>query len=236
LGITIALRIIHQEHIMNIGIIGAGFIGRAVAQLALTAGHQVMLSNSRGAHTLSAVTGTLPGSQAGSVEQAIEFAELILVAIPLHQFSALPAGKMNGKTVLDANNYYPRRDGHIAALDEYRTTTSQLLADYLPGATVVKAFNAILAADLLTDGRPSAARSRRALPVASDDTAAKARVIDLLDQFGFDSVDAGGLADSWRFERAKPAYCIPFDASGLRQALAAAERDVEAAEGSWRHR
>lgn len=220
---------------MNIGIIGAGFIGQAVAQLALGAGHQVMLSNSRGPHTLSSVVSTLHGAQAGSVEQAISFAELILVAIPLNQYKALPTEQLTGKTVLDANNYYPHRDGHIPALDERRTTTSQLLAEHLPGATVVKVFNAILAADLLTDARPAGTYKRRALPVAGDDASAKVVVSLLLDQLGFDTVDAGGLANSWRFERAKPAYCIPFDAEGLRHALAAAERDVELAHGSWRH-
>lgn len=221
---------------MNIGIIGAGFIGRAVAQRALAAGHQVMLSNSRGPHTLSSVLSALPGSQAGSVEQAISFAELILVAIPLNQYRALPAAQLAGKTVLDANNYYPQRDGTIAALEERRTTTSQLLAEHLPGATVVKVFNAILAADLLSDGLLAGTQQRRALPIAGDDAAAKANVTRLLDQFGFDTVDAGGLAESWRFERAKPAYCVPFDAQGLRYALAAAKRDAEVAEGSWRHR
>lgn len=136
--------------------------------------------------------------------------------------------------MLDANNYYPDRDGHIAVLDTFQTTTSRLLAEHLQGATVVKVFNAILAADLLTDARPHGSSERRALPVAADDADAKALVVGLLDELGFDAVDAGGLDESWRFERAKPAYCAPLDKSGLEIALAAAEREVELPLGSWR--
>ena len=137
-------------------------------------------------------------------------------------------------SVLDANNYYPERDGHIAALDRFETTTSRLLAEHLPHSSVVKVFNAILAQDLVQDARPKAAPDRRALPIAADDPAAKALVIKLLDEIGFDAVDAGSLDESWRFERAKPAYCIPLDKEGLKVALAAAHRQVELPEGSWR--
>ncbi|MBM0283476.1 NAD(P)-binding domain-containing protein [Pseudomonas chlororaphis] len=219
---------------MRIGIIGAGFIGRAVAQLALAAGHEVMLSNSRGPQTMSSVASGIRGSRIGSVEDAVQFGELVLVAIPLAHYRSLPAALLAGKTVLDANNYYPSRDGHIEALDRFETTTSQLLAEHLKGARVVKVFNAILAQDLLTDARPSGAPDRRALPIAGDDPQAKAQVVQLLDELGFDTVDGGGLADSWRFERAKPAYCIPLDKPGLRAALAQAQREVELPEGSWR--
>lgn len=220
---------------MRIGMIGAGFIGRAVAQLVIAAGHEAMLSNSRGPQSLSSVASGIPGSRVGTVEEAAAFGELVLVAIPLEHYRSLPASLLQGKTVLDANNYYPERDGRISALDQFETTTSQLLAEHLSGSTVVKVFNAILANDLLTDARPAGSADRRALPVASDDPSAKALVINLLDQIGFDSVDAGGLVESWRFERAKPAYCIPLDRAGLIVALAVAKRDVELEHGSWRH-
>jgi hypothetical protein len=105
----------------------------------------------------------------------------------------------------------------------------------LPDAHAVKVFNAILAQDLLKNARPAAAPDRRALPVAADDPAAKAVVIRWLDEMGFDAVDAGSLDESWRFERAKPAYCIALDKAGLMAALAEAERQVELPEGSWRH-
>lgn len=220
---------------MRIGIIGAGFIGRAVAQLAIAAGHSVMLSNSRGPQTMSSVLSGIAGSQIGTVEAAAGFGDVVLVAIPLEHYASLPAQWLAGKIVLDANNYYPERDGHIDALDRFETTTSRLLAEHLAGATVVKVFNAILAGDLLEHGRPSGAADRRALPIAADDAEAKVRVVQLLDELGFDAVDGGGLDDSWRFERAKPAYCKPLDKQGLQAALAAAERRVEVPEGAWRH-
>ncbi len=219
---------------MRIGIIGAGFIGRAVAQLAIAAGHEAMLSNSRGPQSLTSVTSGIPGSQVGTVEQAAGFGDVVLVAIPFEHYQSVPAQWLEGKVVLDANNYYPQRDGRIAALDRFETTTSRLLAEHLPHSSVVKVFNAILARDLERDSRPAAAPDRRALPVAADDPVAKALVIQFLDEIGFDAVDAGGLDESWRFERAKPAYCISLDKAGLKAALAAAQRDVELPDGSWR--
>jgi predicted dinucleotide-binding enzyme len=219
---------------MRIGIIGAGFIGRAVAQLVIAAGHEAMLSNSRGPQTMSSILSGIRGSQVGTIEQAIQFGDVVLVAIPLAHYRSLPAQLLEGKTVLDANNYYPERDGQIVALDRFETTTSRLLAEHLPDANVVKVFNAILAQDLLQDARAKASPERRALPIAADDPAAKALVIKLLDEIGFDAVDAGCLDESWRFERAKPAYCIPLDKEGLTTALAAAERQVELPAGSWR--
>jgi 8-hydroxy-5-deazaflavin:NADPH oxidoreductase len=212
---------------MNIGVIGAGFIGRAVAQLALAAGHEVMLSNSRGPQTMSSVLSGIPGVQVGRAEDAAKFGELVLIAIPLEHYRAVLPQWLEGKTVMDANNYYPQRDGHIPVLDRFETTTSRLLADHLPHAHVVKVFNAIFAPELTQDARPYGATDRRALPVAADDAAAKAQVIRLLDELGFDAVDVGGLDESWRFERAKPAYCVRLDQHALKAALAAAERTVE---------
>ncbi|OPA91252.1 NADP oxidoreductase [Pseudomonas fluorescens] len=212
---------------MKIGVIGAGFIGRAVAELGLAAGHDVMLSNSRGPQSMSSVLSGLPGVHVGSAEEAAKFGDVMLVAIPLEHYRSVPAQWLEGKTVMDANNYYPNRDGHIPVLDRFETTTSRLLADHLPQAHVVKVFNAIFASDLIKDARPHGAANRRALPVAADDSAAKAQVITLLDELGFDAVDAGGLDESWRFERAKPAYCVPLDQAGLKAALAAAQRTVE---------
>ncbi|MBT2373290.1 NADPH-dependent F420 reductase [Pseudomonas fluorescens] len=219
---------------MRIGILGAGFIGRAVAQLALAAGHEVMLSNSRGPHTMSSVLSGIRGVKVGTAQDAAKFGDLVLVAIPLEHYRSVPAQWLEGKTVMDANNYYPSRDGHIPELDRFETTTSRLLAEHLPGANVVKVFNAILAPDLTKDARAQGSPDRRALPVAADDHTAKVQVITLLDEIGFDAVDAGGLDESWRFERAKPAYCIPLDKAGLKAALALAERQVEVPE-PWRH-
>lgn len=219
---------------MRIGIIGAGFIGRAVAQLVIAAGHEVMLSNSRGPQSMSSVLSAIAGSKVGTVEEVTDFGEVVLVAIPFKYYPSVPAMRLKGKIVLDANNYYPERDGRIAALDRFETTTSRLLAEHLRYSRVVKVFNAILAQDLTQDSRPKAAPDRRALPIAADDAAAKALVIKLLDRIGFDAVDAGTLDESWRFERAKPAYCIPLDKQGLKVALAAARREIELPDGSWR--
>jgi len=217
---------------MRIGIIGAGYIGQGIARLALRAGDEVMIGNSRGPETLFSVATSL-GCLAGTAEQVAAFGDVVLVAVPFRNIGALPAAALAGKVVLDPNNYYPQRDGQIAALDERATTTSQMLAGALPGARVVKAFNAILAEDLGTDGRPAGTPGRRALPIAGDDARAKAQVAALQDRYGFDVVDAGGLAESWRFERAKPAYCRRLDSTALRAALAAAERDVELPHHSW---
>ena len=212
---------------MKIGVIGAGFIGRAVAELALAAGHEVMLSNSRGPQTMSSVLSGILGVQVGSAQDAAQFGDEVLVAIPFEHYRSVPAHWLAGKTVMDANNYYPNRDGHFPALDRFETTTSRLLAEHFSQSHVVKVFNAIFAPELTLDARARGASDRRALPVAADDATAKAQVIRLLDELGFDAVDAGGLDESWRFERAKPAYCVPLDQAGLKAALAAAERTVE---------
>jgi predicted dinucleotide-binding enzyme len=218
---------------MRIGIMGAGFIGRAVAQLGIAAGCEVMVSNSRGAETLREFTETV-GCKAGSVEQAIGFGDAVLIAVPFKNVWSIPADALAGNVVLDANNYYPDRDGRIAELDARTTTTSEMLARHLPRARVVKALNAILASDLVPDARPAGTPQRRALPIAGNRAAAKAIAAELLDRLGYDVVDAGPLSEGWRFERAKPAYCISFDREGLRTALARAERDVELPHGSWR--
>ncbi|UHC15363.1 NAD(P)-binding domain-containing protein [Methylobacterium currus] len=218
---------------MRIGIIGAGYVGQAVARHAIARGHDVLVANSRGPRSLFSLSVEL-GCRTGTALEAAGFGEVVVVAIPLHAYRALPETALAGKIVLDAMNYYPERDGPIAALDARQATTSGLLAEHLPAARVVKAFNAIRARDLETEGRPAGAPGRRTLPLAGDDPAAKAVAAELIDQFGFDPVDAGGLAESWRFERGKPAYCVPLDRDGLHRALAAAVRDGEVAHGSWR--
>ncbi|MDR3615313.1 MAG: NAD(P)-binding domain-containing protein [Candidatus Obscuribacterales bacterium] len=218
---------------MRIGIVGSGFIGKSLANLAVKQSYQVMISNSRGPETLTGIAYEI-GCQSGTVEEAVSFGDVVVVAIPLKNIFQLTPEMFEGKIVIDANNYYPHRDGQIAELDEHRNTTSGLLARHLPQAKVVKALNAILAKDLTEDGRPSGAPERRALPIAGDDKQAKEVVSHLVDQLGFDVVDAGPLSESWRFERAKPAYCIPLDPGGLISALAKAERTVELPDGSWR--
>lgn len=208
---------------MKIGIIGAGFVGRAVGKLAVKAGHEVMLSNSRGPQTLFS-TGYGIGARVGTTEEAIAFGDVVLVAIPLPAYASLPVAPLAGKIVLDANNYYVERDGHIAALDRRETTTSEMLAAHLSSSRVVKAFNAVVMNDLEADGRPAGAVDRKALPLAGDDAEGKAIAAGLYEAFGFDTVDAGPLAEGWRFERDMPAYCARLGKADLERALAAALR------------
>ncbi|WP_250514636.1 NAD(P)-binding domain-containing protein [Caballeronia sp. INDeC2] len=218
---------------MKIGIIGAGYIGRSLATLGIRQGHEVMISNSRGPATLGSTVSAI-GCKAGTAEQAAVFGDIVVLAVPLRGISNVPAGPFAGKILIDTCNYYPERDGRIEALDRHETTTSQLVATRFPGARVVKAFNAILAKDIETTGQAAGTPNRRALPIAGDDADSKRVVAAWLDECGYDAFDAGRLADSWRFERAKPAYCIPLDQPSLKTKLAMAERDVELPHGSWR--
>ena len=147
-----------------------------------------------------------------------------MVTVPLKNYRQVPVEPLAGKIVIDTNNYYPQRDGHIPELDNESTTTAELLQAHLPASKVVKAFNHIYAAQLTTDGRPAGTPDRRALVIAGDDRDAKATVSALLDQFGFDAVDAGPLKEGWRIQRDTPGYGPRRTAEELRQDLAAARR------------
>lgn len=219
---------------MKIGIIGAGFIGQAVGKILLKAGHQVLISNSRGPNTLYSVKSALPGAETGTVEEACDFANMVLVATPLSAYPTLPANKLANKIILDTGNYYPERDGQIPELEDYQTTTSTLLAKYLPQSTIIKVFNAIIARHIEIDARPIGAPDRRALPIAGDNESAKQQVMSLVNELGFDPVDTGSLEDSWRFERGKPSYCFHLNKETLQQALGQAERTVELPPEAWR--
>ncbi len=213
----------------TIGFIGSGKIGSQVARLALRSGYSVVLSNSRGPETLADLVRELgPNARAASAAEAAAAGELVVVSIPLKNIGAVPVEPLAGKIVIDTNNYYPQRDGHIAELDEERVTTAELLQRHLPSSKVVKAFNHIYAAQLTTDGQPAGSPGRRALVIAGDDAAAKATVTHLLDQFGFDTVDAGPLSESWRIQRDTPGYGPRRTASELRADLAAAQRPAPA--------
>lgn len=207
---------------MKIGVIGAGFVGRAIARHAIEAGHEVMLSNSRGPQTLFSLR-PMVGCEIGTAEEAAGYGEVVVLAVPLSAAGALPAAALAGKIVLDAVNYYPERDGRIAALDARDCGTSELLARRLPGARITKAFNAIPMTDLDSDGLPAGDPGRRALPLAGDDSEGKAIAAALYDAFGFDTVDAGALSEGWRFERDMPSYCVRMTRDELVAALAAAE-------------
>jgi predicted dinucleotide-binding enzyme len=209
----------------TIGFIGAGHIGSQVARLAISHGSEVVMSNSRGPDTLAELVAELgPRARAATATDAARAGDIVVVTVPLKNYREVPVAPLAGKIVIDTNNYYPQRDGHIAELDDESTTTAELLQAHLPTSKVVKAFNHIHAAQLTTDGQPAGSKNRRALVIAGDDPAAKVTVTKLIDEFGFDVVDAGPLKEGWRFQRDTPGYGPRRTADELRKDLAAAKR------------
>lgn len=205
----------------TVGIIGAGHIGGTLAKGLVDRGYDVVISNSRGPETLTDLVAELgPRARAATSAEAAAAGDWAIVTVPLKALDAVPVEPLAGKIVLDTNNYYWERDGHIAALDEAKTTTSQLLQDRLPGSRVVKAFNHIMSGQILTDGTPAGTPDRRALATASDSPEAVEFVTKLYDEFGFDTVSAGPLSESWRVERDQPAYVTRQNAEELRANLA----------------
>lgn len=215
------------SNISTIGLIGAGNIGAQLARLAVQHGYKVVISNSRGPETLSDLVAELgDDATAATAEDAAKAGDVVVVTIPLKNIDAVPVAPLDGKVVVDTNNYYPQRDGRIAGLDSAETTTAGLLQAHLPGSKVVKVFNHIYAADLTTVNQPSGTPGRRALAVYGDDQAARSTVEQLVDEFGFDTVDGGPLSESWRSERDQPAYVKAFDKDQLTAALAQGKRDI----------
>jgi len=207
------------------GIIGAGNIGSSLARGLVARGHEVVIANSRGPETLSGLIDELgANATAGTALEAAQAGDAVIVTVPLRAYRDIPVEPLAGKIVLDTNNYYWERDGHIDVLDRKEATTSGLLQEHLPASKVAKAFNHIGSADILTDGAPAGTPGRRALATASDSDEAIAFVTALYDEFGFDTVVIGPLSESWRIERDTPGYGIPQDRAALEANLAAAER------------
>ncbi len=218
---------------MKIGIIGAGQIGGTLTRRLTALGHDVSIANSRGPETLAALAAET-GAKAVPVSEAARGAEIVVITIPERNIPDLPAGVLDGAApgavVIDTGNYYPRqRDGRIEGI-EAGLTESRWVSEQL-GHPVVKVFNNIYARHLLERGQPAGTPGRIALPVAGDDAAAKAKVIRLVDQLGFDPVDAGGLDDSWRQQPGTLVYGTDLDAAGVRRALSEARRERTA---EWR--
>lgn len=209
----------------TLGIIGAGHIGSQVARLALAHDYSVVISNSRGPETLAELVKELgPKARAATAVEAAKAGDLVVVAVPLKNYRSVPVPPLAGKVVIDTNNYYPHRDGHIPELDAETTTTAELLQAHLPKSKVVKAFDHIYAAELTKHGQPAGTPNRRALAIAGDDPQAKATVTKLLDAFGFDAVDAGLLKEGWRIQRDTPGYGPRRNAEELKKDLASAKR------------
>lgn len=221
----------------TLGLIGSGNIGGTVARLAVKAGYDVVLSNSRGPETLTDLVAELgPHASAATAELAAAAGDLVVISVPLKAYQAVPVAPLAGKVVLDTNNYYPERDGEFPDLDAKAATTSGLLQAHLPDSHVVKVFNNIHFENLLSMARPAGAPDRNTLIIAGDDATAKKTATDFLDAIGYDALDSGSLADSWRYERDQPAYAgayvkngdfshpTPADAAKLTSLLAQATR------------
>jgi predicted dinucleotide-binding enzyme len=212
---------------MKIGIIGSGNIGAALTRRFRELGHDVAVANSRGPESLAELSRET-GARAVSVRDAAHGNEVVVVTIPECKIPTLPAGLFGdvppAVVVIDTGNYYPQqRDGCIGAI-EAGTTESEWVARQL-GRPVVKAFNNIYSVHLQTHGKPPGTAGRIALPVAGDDPGAKAVVMQLVDELGFDPVDAGSLAESWRQQPGTPVYGKDYDSDGVRRALAEAVPD-----------
>lgn len=212
---------------MKIGIIGAGHIGGTLARRFAKLGHDVSVANSRGPETLAKLAKET-GAKAVTVVEAARNKDVVIVTIPENNIPKLPkdlfAGVPESTVIVDTGNYYPQqRDGRIDAIEsgmaESRWVSQQL------GRPVVKAFNNIYAQHLLERGRVAGTTGRIALPVAGDDKKAKDVVIRLLDELGFDGVDAGSLDESWRQQPGSLVYGTDLDAAGVRQALAKARQE-----------
>jgi predicted dinucleotide-binding enzyme len=209
-----------------IGIIGAGHIGSQVARAAITAGYDVVISNSRGPETLTDLVAELgPRASAATSTEAAAAGDFAVVTVPLKAYRDVPVGELAGKTVIDTNNYYFERDGRIDALDNGETTVSSMLQEHLPTSRVVKGFNHIKAVDITTDGAPTGAPNRRALATSSDSPEALELIEKVYDEFGFDTVNVGPLSESWRVERDQPAYGVRQNADELVANLALATRN-----------
>jgi 8-hydroxy-5-deazaflavin:NADPH oxidoreductase len=220
----------------TVGLIGSGRIGSTVAKLAIAAGHNVVLSNSRGPETLRDLVAELgPDARAATSADAAAAGDIVVVSIPVKAYPDVPAEPLAGKVVMDTGNYYPARDGQIAELDSTSLTSSELLARRLPRSEVVKVFNNIFFKHLESLSRPAGAPDRSYLPIAGDSSAAKAAVTEFIDSIGYGVVDAGPLTEGWRQQPGTPAYGAPYgsfdDEKGtpaggdvIRTALAAAVR------------
>ena len=210
---------------MKIGIIGAGNIGGALVRHFRKVGHEVDVANSRTPESLSDLARET-GARAVTVREAARDKDVVVVTIPQNRIQDLPEDLFDGVpsdvAIVDTGNYYPRhRDGALQGI-EAGATESRWVSQHL-GRSVIKAFNNIYAQSLLENGKPAGTPGRIALPIASDDTVAKATVMKLVDEIGFDSVDAGSIDESWRQQPATPVYTNDFDAAGVKGALARAK-------------
>jgi 8-hydroxy-5-deazaflavin:NADPH oxidoreductase len=209
----------------TIGIIGSGLVGSNLAKAAIAHGYDVVLSNSRGPGTLAGLVADLgPKARAATPAEAAAAGDFAVVAIPLTAIGQVPVEPLAGKVVIATVNYFPQRDGHFPEIDNGTATVPGLLQAHLPASRVVRAFTMLGAADMSGDGHPEGDPKRRALALAGDDAAAKDLVARLYREFGFDAVDIGGLAESWRVDPGQPAFAIRQNVAELKANVASAQR------------
>jgi predicted dinucleotide-binding enzyme len=214
----------------TVGLVGSGHIGSTVARLAVKAGHDVVLSNSRGPDTLQELAAELgPRARAATGHEAVAAGAMVLVSVPVKVYPHLSGLPLAGKVVMDTGNYYPQRDGQIPELDTKSVTESEYLLGYLPGARVVKVFNNIFFKHLLHLARSLDAADRSSLPIAGDSPEAKAAVTEFLDSIGYGTVDAGSLAGSWRQQPGTPVYATPYGSFDSDQGTPAGAEVIRAA-------
>jgi predicted dinucleotide-binding enzyme len=209
----------------TVGIIGSGHVGSSLARAAIAHGYDVVLSNSQGPDSLSGLVAELgPKARAATPGEAAAAADFAIVAIPVTTVDQVPVEPLAGKVVIATINYFPQRNGHIAAIDNGTTTAPGTLQAHLPASKVVRAFSMLDAADMSGDGHPKGDPKRRALALAGDDPAAKQLVAGLYDEFGFDTLDLGGLDESWRVDAGQPAFVTRQNLAELQANVVKAKR------------
>src|SRR5246127_1691965 len=193
---------------MNIGVIGPGNIGEVIVRKLTDAGYPVKMANSRGPESLKdlgAKTGAIPVS----LEQVVQDVDVLFLVVPQKAITELPKGLLNKARketiVIDVGNYYPFRDGRIDELEN--GLTESVWVERQIGRPVIKVLNSVIAKALAEAGRPTGSRDRVAFPISGDNPKAKEIVAQLIDRIGFDSVDAGTIAESWRQQPGSPVYC-----------------------------
>lgn len=212
----------------TVAVIGAGHIGRYFSLTAVNHGYHVVIANRRGPATLAEVTNELgPKARAATVIDAANAADFAVIAVPLTVTHELPPRPFSGMVVVSASNYIVERDGHIPEVDSGTFTVPEYEQAHLSGSKLVRAFNIIDHRQILSDGTPPGTPNRRALAYAADDPEARKLIADLYDEFGFDAVDAGGLAEAWRLDVDQPTFVVRQNADELRANLAAAVRHTE---------
>jgi 8-hydroxy-5-deazaflavin:NADPH oxidoreductase len=213
--------------VTTIGFIGSGHVGENLAKASVAHGYDVILSNSQGAQSLAGLVAEVgPRARSATPKEAAAECDFAVVATPITAVDDVPVEPLAGKVVICTVNYFPDRLGHIADIDSGKTTAPGLLQAHLPGSKVVRAFSMIDAADMYEDGHPKGDPKRRAIALAGDDAAAKALVSNLIDEFGFDPVDLGGLDESWRVDPGQKAFVTHQTADELRANVANATRSI----------